>query len=65
MALFHLIPEMVRDGARAHIVVGETRTEVLALTREAIGFQIEGLRDEGIEIPDAHVSSEFVDVQAA
>jgi predicted RNase H-like HicB family nuclease len=47
------------------VAVAETRNEVLALIKEAIEFHIEGLRDEGIEIPNAHVSSEFVDVQVA
>ena len=47
------------------VAVGETRNEVLALIKEAIEFHIEGPRDEGIEIPNPHVSSEFVDVQAA
>jgi predicted RNA binding protein YcfA (HicA-like mRNA interferase family)/predicted RNase H-like HicB family nuclease len=47
------------------VAVAETRNEVLALIKEVIEFHIQGLRDEGIEIPNPHVSSEFVDVQAA
>jgi predicted RNase H-like HicB family nuclease len=45
------------------VAVAETRNEVLALIKEAIEFHIQGLRDEGIEIPNPHVSSEFVDVK--
>ncbi len=47
------------------IAVGETRDEVLKLIKEAIELHIEGLRDEGAEIPKPHVSSEFVEVYAA
>jgi predicted RNase H-like HicB family nuclease len=47
------------------IAIGETRDEVLNLIKEAIEFHIEGLRDEGVEIPKPHVSSEFVEVHAA
>jgi predicted RNase H-like HicB family nuclease len=47
------------------IAIGETRDEVLNLIKEAIELHIEGLRDEGAEIPKPHVSSEFVEVHAA
>jgi len=47
------------------VAVGETRDEVLDLIKEAIELHIEGLRDAGTEIPKPHVSSEFVEVQAA
>lgn len=47
------------------VAVGETRAEVLKLIKEAIELHIEGLRDEGAEIPKPHVSSEFVEVHAA
>jgi predicted RNase H-like HicB family nuclease len=47
------------------IAVGETRAEVLKLIEEAIELHIEGLRDEGAEIPKPHASSEFVEVHAA
>lgn len=33
------------------VAAGETKAEVLALIREAIELQIEGLRDEGQSIP--------------
>lgn len=47
------------------VAVGKTRDEVLDLIKEAIELHIQGLRDEGIEIPKPHASSEFVEVQAA
>ena len=46
------------------VAVGETRDEVLELIKEAIELHIEGLRDEGTELPKPHVSSEFVEVRA-
>jgi len=46
------------------VAVGETRDEVLDLIKEAIELHIEGLRDEGTELPKPHVSSEFVEVRA-
>ena len=47
------------------IAAGETREEVLALIREAIGFHIEGLREAGQEVPPPSTTSELVDVAAA
>jgi predicted RNase H-like HicB family nuclease len=47
------------------VAVGETRDEVLDLIKEAIELHIEGLRDEGTEVPKPHTSSEFVEIQAA
>ncbi|MDQ3774753.1 MAG: type II toxin-antitoxin system HicB family antitoxin [Pseudomonadota bacterium] len=47
------------------VAVGETRDEVVDLIKEAIELHIEGLRDEGTELPKPHVSSEFVEVRVA
>lgn len=47
------------------IAAGETREEVLALIREAIGFHSEGLREAGQEVPPPSTTSELVDVAAA
>ncbi|MGH8519052.1 MAG: type II toxin-antitoxin system HicB family antitoxin [Panacagrimonas sp.] len=47
------------------VAVGETRDEVLDLIKGAIELHIDSLRGEGTEIPKPHVSSEFVEVQAA
>jgi len=47
------------------IAVGETRDEVLRLIREAIGFHIEGLKQEGLPIPVPSSEGELVEVGAA
>lgn len=46
-------------------VVGESREEVLGLIRDAIAFHLEGLRVEGMPIPEPTAEGEFVDVDAA
>ena len=45
-------------------VVGESREEVVQLIREAIEFHIQGMKDDGDEIPPPVSSFEFVDVAA-
>ena len=47
------------------VAVGETREEVLRLIREAIGFHIEGLREDGVPVPSPASESDFVEVSAA
>jgi predicted RNase H-like HicB family nuclease len=47
------------------VAVGETREEALQLIREAIGFHIEGLRQDGQSVPPPSSGSEFVEVGAA
>ena len=44
------------------IAVGETREQALALIREAIEFHIEGLRDDGLPIPQPTHTAEAVEV---
>ena len=44
------------------VAVGETQEEVEALIREAIQFHIEGLREEGLPIPEPTSSFEYVEV---
>jgi len=46
------------------VAVGETREEVLTLIREAIGFHIEGLREDGQAVPVARSETEIVEVAA-
>ena len=46
------------------IAAAETREEVLRLIGEAIEFHLEGLRDEGVSLPQPHSYSEFVEVRA-
>ena len=47
------------------VAVGETREEVLQLIREAIGFHIDGLRQDGLPVPTPSSEGEFVEVGAA
>ncbi len=46
------------------IAVGDTREEVLTLIREAIEFHIEGLREDGLAVPNPSSSVEVVNVAA-
>jgi predicted RNase H-like HicB family nuclease len=46
------------------VAVGESREEVLQLIREAVEFHIEGLREQGQEVPPPHSFSELVEVVA-
>ena len=47
------------------VAVSETREEVLQLVREAIGFHIEGLRQDGVPVPPPRSESELVEVSTA
>ena len=44
------------------VATGKTRTEVARQIQEAIAFHLEGLREEGIPIPEAQTSMELVEV---
>ena len=45
------------------IAVGETLEEVQRLIREAITFHLEGLREEGLPIPEPTTLCEYVELQ--
>ncbi len=47
------------------VAVGETREEALRLIREAIELHLEGMREEGLPVPEPSSSSEYVEVGAA
>lgn len=47
------------------VAVGETRDEALRLIREAVELHLEGMREEGLPIPEPSTSSEYVEVGAA
>ena len=47
------------------VAAAETREEVLKLIEEAIEFHIEGLREEGLPVPQPSSSSAYIDVRAA
>ena len=44
------------------VAAGETREEVLQLIHEAIAFHIDGMREDGIEVPIPSSSVEFIEV---
>ena len=47
------------------VAAGETREEALRLIREAIEFHIEGLEAEGLAVPEASSTAEYVEVAKA
>jgi len=47
------------------VVVGETREEALQLIRQAIEFHVEGLRSDGMPVPEPRSEGEIVEVGAA
>jgi predicted RNase H-like HicB family nuclease len=47
------------------IAAAECRSDVVALTREAIEFHLETMRDEGIAVPEPHSTAETVEVAVA
>jgi predicted RNase H-like HicB family nuclease len=46
------------------VTTGVTRAEVEGNMREAIEFHLEGLRHEGLEVPEPHSYSAYVEVPA-
>ncbi len=47
------------------IAVGETKEELLSLVRESIEFHLEGLKQDGLSIPQPMSTSEVVEIDAA
>jgi len=46
------------------VATGRTRPGVEKTMREAIGFHLEGLRQEGYRVPSPHAYSTYVDIPA-
>lgn len=46
------------------IAAGTTKAEVMQLIQEAIEFHLEGLREDGVAVPQPHSYSEFVEIHA-
>jgi len=46
------------------VATGETVEDVEARIREAIGFHLEGLREDGLPVPQPSSQVEYVDVAA-
>ena len=44
------------------VAVAETRSAVVQLIHEAIEFHLEGMREEGMAIPEPHSTAELVKV---
>ena len=44
------------------IAAAESRAEVVTLIREAIGFHLEALREEGLPVPEPHSTADSVEV---
>ena len=47
------------------VAAAASRDDVLRLIREAIEFHLEGMKQDGVAIPEPHSTSELVDVRAA
>ena len=47
------------------IAAAETRQEVLTLIRDAIEFHIEGVKEDGAQVPSPHFTGELVEIEAA
>jgi predicted RNase H-like HicB family nuclease len=43
------------------VAVGETLAEVRQLIREAIAFHLEGLKEEGLPIPEPTTRAEYIE----
>jgi predicted RNase H-like HicB family nuclease len=46
------------------VAVGESLEEVKRLIREAIAFHLDGLREEGLPIPEPTTLAEYVEAEA-
>lgn len=47
------------------VAAAESREGVLRLIREAIEFHLEGMKQDGVAIPEPHSTSELVEIRAA
>lgn len=47
------------------VAVGETREEVISLIREAIEFHLDGMKEDGEDMPEPHSEAEYVEVLSA
>jgi predicted RNase H-like HicB family nuclease len=67
-----VIVEQGENGVGAYVpdlpgcvAVGETKEEALRLIRDAIELHLEGMREEGLPVPEPSSSSEYVEIGAA
>jgi predicted RNase H-like HicB family nuclease len=47
------------------VAVGDTAKEVLRLIREAIDLHVEGLREDGLPVPESTTECVYVETQTA
>jgi predicted RNase H-like HicB family nuclease len=47
------------------VAVGDTRREVKELIREAIQFHLEGLKEDGLELPRPSSKAEYLSIAVA
>ena len=47
------------------VAAAETKEELMRLIQEAIDFHIEGLREDGLPVPEPSSSVEYIEVRAA
>ena len=66
---YAVVIEMAESNYSAHVpdlpgcvATGKTKAEVTRNVREAIAFHIEGLRGDGLPVPEPQTSAEFVEV---
>ena len=66
---YTVIIEMAENNYSAYVpdlpgcvATGKTREETAQNMREAIAFHLEGLREDGIPIPEPQTFAEFVEV---
>ena len=45
------------------VAIGESRAEVTRLIEEAIQFHVEGLKEDGLPVPEPHSSGELVEAR--
>ena len=71
MSKYLVVIEPTQTGFSAYspdlpgcVSTGATREEVEQNMREAIAFHIDGLREEGLQVPEAHSYSAYVDLSA-
>jgi predicted RNase H-like HicB family nuclease len=71
MSKYLVVIEPTQTGFSAYspdlpgcVSTGSTREEVEQNMREAIAFHIEGLREEGLQVPEANSYSAYVDLSA-
>lgn len=69
---YTVVLERGESGWGAHVpdlpgcvAAGATREETLNLIREAIEFHIDGLKEEGLPVPEPSSEAEVVEVGAA